>query len=84
MQWDHLSQNVQCHSQAVIQTDVMKVLFTKCATCHSQSAHHQKSCDDTALSHKMCNVAHFLLVIGKDVMRLTFTKCAMSLTRCLP
>ena len=60
MWWDHLSRNVQCHSQAM---------------------GHRKRCDETAF-HKMCNVAHLLLVIGKDAIRLPFTKYAMSLTNC--
>ncbi len=51
----------------------MRLHLTK---CHSPAVGHRKRGDESAI-HKMCNVAHLLLVIGKDVMRLSFTNCAM-------
>ena len=47
--------------------------------CYSHAVGHMKRCDETIAGdetalHKMCNIAHFLLVIGKDGMRLPFTK----------
>ena len=39
---------------------------------HSLAIGHRKRCDGTVF-HKMCNIAHLLLVIGNTLMRLPFT-----------
>ena len=78
-QWDCLSQDVQCHSQAVgHRKECMKVPFTKHAMSDTLAVGHRKRWHEAAF-HKMCNDTYLLLVIG-NVMRLPFTKCGMSLT----
>ena len=79
--WDKLSQNLQCHSQAVgHRKRCCDAAFHRmCNVTHSLFIIRKMWWD---CHSQICNFTNFLLVIGKDVMRLSFTKCAVLLTTC--
>ena len=75
--WGCLSQNVQCHSLAVVMEKMWwdSCLSTQNVQCHSLPVGHKKRYDETAF-HKMCNlnVTHKLLVIRKKCDEIAFHK----------